>query len=367
MDWLRGIVGDAGGSHKLGRERLRGCSGGAGVDKMGGMAKQWTAEGVLELTRAFQPVCVLAAGAELEIFDLLSAGPLSAGGVAQKKQADERAMRVLLDALTALGLLEKQGDRYALAGGVGDLLTQKGKSSVLAMVLHQANCLRRWAELAEVVKSGKPGERRASVRGQAADYAAFIEAMDNISRTAAPQLVADLPKLEFRHLLDVGGASGSWTIAFLRAYPDARATLFDLPQVIPQARQRLGDAGVIDRVELVSGDFYNDPLPHGADLAWISAIVHQNSRQQNRELFAKVHAALVPGGRVLIRDILMDESRVSPVSGALFAVNMLVATPAGGTYTVKELSEDLAASGFRDAKVLRRDEGMHAVLGAGRG
>ena len=114
-------------------------------------------------------------------------------------------------------------------------------------------------------------------------------------------------------------------------------------------------------------------LPAGADLAWVSAIVHQNSRAQNRALFAKVFAALAPGGRIAIRDILMEEDRTRPVAGALFAVNMLVATEGGGTFTFAELREDLEAAGFArgclgapgrgDERHRRREEAWRGVSG----
>jgi hypothetical protein len=107
-----------------------------------------------------------------------------------------------------------------------------------------------------------------------------------------------------------------------------------------------------------------DPLPGGADLVWLGAIVHQNSRQQNRLLFSSIYRALSAGGRILIRDILMDESRVSPPSGALFAINMLVATEGGGTYTADELQADLEATGFTKVAVLRRDPWMDSVIQA---
>jgi predicted O-methyltransferase YrrM len=162
--------------------------------------------------------------------------------------------------------------------------------------------------------------------------------------------------------LDIGGASGTWTIAFLRACPSAQATLFDLPHVIAMARQRLSAAGLEKRVRLVPGNFTLDALPRGADLAWVSAIVHQNSRVQNRALFAKVLAALVPGGRIAIRDILMEEDRTRPVAGALFAINMLVATEGGSTFTFAELRKDLEAAGFAEARVVRHDEAMNGIL-----
>ena len=100
--------------------------------------------------------------------------------------------------------------------------------------------------------------------------------MHNVSAPNADQVIKAIRPLQFRHLLDIGGASGTWTIAFLRACPSAQATLFDLPSVIPLARRRLRTAGLTGAVKLVAGDFLKDPLPTGADLAWVSAIVHQN-------------------------------------------------------------------------------------------
>jgi precorrin-6B methylase 2 len=188
--------------------------------------------------------------------------------------------------------------------------------------------------------------------------------MNDINRSVAPQLVKELGITDFEHLLDIGGASGTWTMAWLDANPRARATLFDLPHVMPLAERRLRETGYAERVRLVGGDFAVDPLPEGADLAWVSAIVHMNSRPQNRELYSRIHAALAPGGRVLIRDYVMEESRVSPPAGALFAVNMLVATAGGGTFTRAEYEEDLTATGFEAVRCIRQHDTMHAVIEA---
>jgi hypothetical protein len=326
------------------------------------MAKTWTAEQIFELTRSYQSVCVLAAGVDWDLFTLLAERSLTAEQVATVRQADLRAATIILDALAALGLLSKEADRYRTPLAVAEVLVQGGRQSMLAMARHQAGCMRRWVQLSEVFAKGGPAQRRDSVRGEAADWAVFIEAMNDISAPVADGVVASLPRLEFAHLLDVGGGSGTWTAAFLRAYPQARATLFDLPAVIPQARQRLTDLGLSARVTLAAGDFYRDSLPGGADLAWVSAIVHQNSRAQNRAFFTRIGAALTPGGQIAIRDFVMDESRTLPPGGALFAVNMLVATQAGGTFTLAELREDLAAAGFGPAELVRPDSGMHAVV-----
>jgi SAM-dependent methyltransferase len=128
------------------------------------------------------------------------------------------------------------------------------------------------------------------------------------------------------------------------------------------ARRRLTAARLIKRVRLVAGDFSKDTLPSDADLVWVSAIVHQNSRAQNRSLFRNVFQALEPGGRIAIRDIVMAEDRAHPVAGALFAVNMLVATEGGGTFTFDELREDLQPAGFKNPALMRRDEGMNSIV-----
>ena len=322
----------------------------------------WTADRILGLGRNYQSAAVLAAAADLDLFSALASKPLGAVVLSRKLRCGMRGLTILLDALVALRLLGKSGSRYALPAGLDALLRHDGAHTVLAMAQHQANCLRRWAQLAEVVKTGQPAERIPSVRGEAGDEEAFIGAMHNVSAPNADRVIRAIRPLKFRHLLDIGGASGTWTIAFLRACPPAQATLFDLPPVIPMARRRLAAAGLRGRVRLVAGDFLEHSLPSGADLAWVSAIVHQNSRAQNRALFSKVFRALAPGGRIAIRDILMNEERTQPVAGALFAVNMLVATQGGGTFTFAELEEDLASGGFGQAAVLRADDAMNSIV-----
>ena len=115
-------------------------------------------------------------------------------------------------------------------------------------------------------------------------------------------------------------------------------------------------------MSLAAGDFYVDELPQGADFAWVSAICHQHSRQHNRELFAKVFRALAPGGRIGIRDVVMEPDRTQPREGALFAINMLVNTETGGTFTFAEYAEDLQAAGFEKPLLAVKHEAMNSVV-----
>jgi len=328
------------------------------------MARKWNADSLLEMVRGFQAACVVTAAADLDVFTAMGERSAPATVVAERIGADPRATAVLLDALAALGLLDKRGDSYAVPSDVAELLTEGSPTNILPGVRHQANCLRRWAQLARVVRTGRPAERIPSIRGAAADCESFIGAMNNFAESVAPYVVGRLMPLRFERLLDIGGASGTWTIAFLLAVPDATAVLFDLPEVVPLARDRLTRAGLLDRVTLVVGDYNVDPLPGGADFAWLSAIAHQNSRQENRALYAKIHTALAPRGTLVIRDIVMDDSRTQPPAGALFAVNMLVGTEGGGTFTLEEFREDLESAGFADVERLYRDAGMNSLVRA---
>jgi len=328
------------------------------------MARRWTADKILNMVRAFQPASVLAAAAELDIFSALAAHPMTAKSLSAKLRTNLRATTILLDALTALRFLTKSSGKYIVPLDATQMLTEESPDNILPAILHQANGLRRWSQLARITQTGKPAKCKPSIRGRAADEAAFIGAMDNFSAPFADRIVRKLLPLKFRHLLDVGGGPGTWTIAFLHSVPKAKATLFDLPTVIPLAKKRIAKAGLTKRVTVVASDYYRDELPAGADFAWLSAIAHQNSREQNRSLFAKIYSSLQDNGVLVIRDVVMDSSRTSPVAGAMFAVTMLVATEAGGTYTFDEFREDLTQTGFTKVKLVHRDQGMNSLIQA---
>jgi SAM-dependent methyltransferase len=319
-------------------------------------------EQILELISGFRPACVIGAAAELELWTALGGQSLSAGQLAEKLGCDLRAITMLLDAVAGLGFLEKRDDRYGVPAELRGWLLADSQETILPMLQHMTNVLRGWSQLAGVVKAGAPMPRVASIRGAEADRASFIAAMHSISGPLADSLVARLGPPRFRNLLDVGGASGTWTMAFLRAVPAATATIFDLPDAIQQARARLAGTEFAPRVTLLPGDFYVDQLPGGADFAWVSAICHQHSRRHNRELFAKVFKALLPGGRVAVRDVVMARCRTKPLQGALFAINMLVNTDSGGAFTFDEYAEDLQAAGFQQPRLAVEDEAMSSVV-----
>jgi precorrin-6B methylase 2 len=328
------------------------------------MAKRWNSEELLKVARSFQPACVLVAAADLDVFSRLHEKPMTAQTLAAEMNIDSRGASILLDALVAMELLIKRDDFYSIPDELVGLLVETSPRNILPMVRHLGNCLRRWTQLSEVIQTGNHAERKPSIRGRAADQASFIGAMQNISEPMADMVINRLKPLRFDHLLDIGGASGTWTIALLQAVPQATATLFDLSPVIPMAKQNITAAGLSDRVTFIQGDFYIDDLPAGVDLAWLGAICHQNSRRQNRDLCIKVHKALKDNGTLIIRDVVMDQSHTSPAGGALFAVNMLVSTEGGGTYSFEEYQQDLCQAGFEQIELVFHDEYMNSLIKA---
>jgi predicted O-methyltransferase YrrM len=317
-----------------------------------------TSDSLLALARKFMESRVLLTGAELDLFTLLAPEPLGLDEVTSKTGADRRALEILLDALAAQGLLVKERGRWRTEPSVAPFLVEGAGGSVLPMVLHAANLWNRWSHLTQKVAPGRTGEAGAE------SLAAFIGAMHVVAASQADLIVAAVGAGGARRLLDVGGASGTYTLAFLRASPGMTATLFDRPPVVEMARVLLGGAGVLPRVTLAGGDFATDPLPSGHDLAFVSAIIHQNSPAENLALYGRIHEALVPGGRIVIRDHVMEADRTRPHAGALFAINMLVGTAGGGTYTFDEIARGLTRAGFERVRLLQAGERMDGLVEA---
>ena len=325
--------------------------------------RTWNTESLLGLSRDFMEARILLTGAELGVFGVLAEGPKTLETVCGALGTSLRGTGILLDALSAMGLLSKEGDTYSCTGEIAELLTAQSPKSLLPMVKHAATLWPRWSELTEIVQKGMV-QRPGGIFEDPAELEAFIGAMHVVGMHAARSIADTARACHALKLLDVGGATGTYAEAFLTKYRDMHATVFDRPEVIALARRRLENSEVFPRMTLVAGDFYNDPLPGGHDLALLSAIIHQNSPAQNVALYRKVHAALIPGGRILIRDHVMNAQRTEPESGAVFAVNMLVATTGGNCYTFEEIEETLTAAGFEAVCQIQSGDRMNGLVEA---
>ena len=307
---------------------------------------------------------IILSAAELEFFTLLDERPLTSEELAQSLKADARAVTRIFDCLVIFELLIKKNGRYALTEQ-GSFFSSRHPESVLPMLLHMNNMWDNWARLTETIRKGKNPSLKSVIDAKDEGITkAFIGAMHVIGRGLSREIAASYDLSCFKRLLDLGGGSGTYTIAFLERNPNMSAVIFDLPGVIPLAVERLQDAGYLERVSLVAGDFYKDELPAGCDLALLSAIIHQNSPQENLALYKKIFRALEPGGALLIRDHIMDESRTRPPAGALFAINMLVHTSGGDTYTFNEIKNTLELAGFKEVQQVRSGERMDCLVEA---
>jgi len=318
---------------------------------------------LLETVRAFMKSRILMTGVALDLFTQIARGIDSAEALAAKNRLDVRALTRLLDAIVTFGFLKKEDQRYALTPD-GAWLSTAHPETTVPMILHMNELWDTWSHLTTAVRQGKnPDHIPVSEKDELA-LNAFINAMHVIGRDLSLEITEDLDLSLYHKLLDIGGASGTYTIAFLEKNPDMTSVIFDLKPVLPMAEKRLAAHGILNRVELVGGNFYTDPLPRGCDLVLLSAIIHQNSPTQNIDLFHKISDAIEPGGTLMIRDHIMEQDRTIPPAGAVFALNMLVATAGGDTYTFREVKQDLESAGFSDIRQIRHGEKMDCIVTA---
>ncbi len=330
------------------------------------MSEEWNEEKLMELGAAFTKSRVLLTAADLDIFTKLAAGPATVEALCRTEGWSPRALRILLDALSALGMVQRSSEgSYGMDERIASLLAKGGEGSILPMIVHRARMWESWSELTDMVtrKDEKPPSTAKRPRSQE-EMEAFIGAMHVVGRKMAETVTESVDLSGFTRLLDVGGGSGTYTMAFLNRAPHMTATLLDRPEVIEMARRRLKDEGFIDRVELVAGDYNTDEMPPGHDVALLSAVIHINGRKENRDLMGRIYRSLNRGGMILIRDYVLDESRTFPPEGAMFAVNMLVATTKGSSYTFSEIKEDLEAAGFGEVRMLRDGRNMQQLVAA---
>ncbi len=320
-------------------------------------------EDIMAIARAFMRSRIILTAAELDLFTHIQQGVASAGALSERLNLDRRALTRVLDCLVNFDLLEKKDGTYSLSAE-GAFFSSMHPASSLPMLLHMNALWDGWSGLSGIVRMGAESKQKTPVAMAPEARKAFIGAMHVVGRSLSEDVAASLDLGGFRKLMDIGGGSGTYTIAFLKRNPKMGAVLFDLPEVVLMARERFESEGVLGRAATVAGDFYKDELPQGCDVALLSAIIHQNSRAQNVDLYRKIFRAIDTGGMIVIRDHVMDERRVWPPEGALFAINMLVNTRGGDTYTFAEIEEDLKDAGFQEIRMVRTGERMDSLVTA---
>lgn len=302
--------------------------------------------------RAFQESRVILTALELDLFTVVGDGG-SAEAIAAKMGTDARATEMLLNALAAMGLLAKHENVFRNTPVAARYFCAISPANARPALLHTAHLWPRWSTLTDCVRAGTAVmSQELAARG--ADWTeAFIAAMHRNASERAPQVVRAVDAAGIQRMLDVGGGSGAYSIAFAKANPALRADILDLAAVVPIAQQHIQKAGVADRVSVHVGDLRSGPLGQGYDLVFVSAICHMLSPEENSDLVRRCHAALASGGRIVIQDFILEPDKTAPKLGALFALNMLVGTRAGSSYSEPEYSAWLSGAGFRDVRRVR--------------
>ncbi len=323
-----------------------------------------TAESIREYTSHFQKSRILLTAFELDIFTVLDKAPKTSAEVAKKIKADARATDRLMNAAVALGFLEKKSTKFQNSKETSAFLV-KGKPGYMSGLMHTISLWQTWSTLTESVRKGKSVFQRPKTINNRDTFwlEAFIGAMHYRAAKQAPEIVAKVDMKGVKKVLDVGGGSGAFAMAFAKAVKGVNATVFDLPNVTPITLKYIHANKMITKVDTSSGDYNTDPLPKGYDIIFLSAVVHINSYKGNVALIKKCAASLNKGGRVIIQDHVMNEERTTPPGGAIFALNMLVGTEEGDTYTEKEMREWFEKAGMKFEKRIETFMGNALVIG----
>ncbi len=315
---------------------------------------------IREIATSFQKSRILLSGFELDLFTNIDEAGTPGHQLAARLHLNENACGRLLNALVSLGFLTKEDNLFFNTPESSAFLSRKSPA-VLSGLMHSNNLWDTWSNLTEVVKTGLPAHRQEiNERGEEWLFS-FINAMHDRAMKQAPRQLSGLDLSGIHTMLDVGGGSGAYAMEFISRKPEIEATIFDLPEVVPITREFIHKEGYTDKIKTCAGDYTVDELPAGFDLVFLSAVLHSNSLQVNRNLVKKCFNAINQHGRIVIQDWIMNNDRTEPAVGAIFSINMLVGTEAGDCFTEQEVTDMLSAAGFKNISRLEFESGLSQV------
>lgn len=301
---------------------------------------------IFDLATGFMRAKHLFAASELGIFETLGEGPANLEALADKLSLPRRTTRIIVDAVTALGLLERQGDKYRNSEVAQAYLSGRGYMDMRPFIrFWNRLSYTRWLSLEDSVRNGK------GVAGEfnftAEEQKIFSEGVEAFSAGHARALTAAYDFSRHRRVLDLGGGTGSFLKILLQSYPKLQCTLYELPTAAAVARQRLAEDPLGRQIEIVEGDFLKGPLPKGHDAVLLAHVVHVLVPERNEELLRHARQAVTQGARMLMVDFWMNPTHTEPLMGALMAGEFLVVGGNGDVYSVDEGCTWLEQSGWR--------------------
>jgi len=318
---------------------------------------------LMGMIRGYQESRIMLTAIELDVFTAIAPGA-TAAEAAKRCRTERRATELLLNALVALGVVTLQGETYRNEPVAARFLVANAPDDARVALRHNLSLWATWSSLTEAVREGHVS-LRAEMHERDDDWTVpFIAAMHRGAAARAPSVVAAAGAGSVKRMLDVGGGSGAYAIAFAQANPELTAVVLDLPTVLPITEGHIEEAGLSRRVTTLAGDLRADTLGTGYDLVFLSSICHMLGPEGNRDLLARAARALAPGGRVVIQDFILEPDRTKPRQAVLFALNMLVGTEAGSTYTEEEYASWLKAAGLSAVRRVRLGGPADLMIGA---
>ena len=318
--------------------------------------EQITPERIMQMAWGYAPPLIIEAAVAHGVFDLLHQSPKSAQQLALKTHASERGLTAILNALVGLQLLTRKGNLYRLAPESAAFLVKKNSPYYGAFFHHTTRQLiPKWLQISEVVRTGKPAMSVNAPHDGAKFFADFVETLFPLSFGAATALGEHLriPKAKAPvNVLDIAAGSGVWGIALAKQSSHVRLTAVDWPQVLKVTERVARRNGVGDRLTKLPGDLSKVNYGKGYDVATLGHILHSEGRERSRRLLKKTFDALSSGGTIAIMEFVINKDRTGPPMGLLFAVNMLVNTEAGDTFSFEEISGWLREVGFKKPRLL---------------
>ncbi|MBT1071670.1 methyltransferase [Pelotalea chapellei] len=312
----------------------------------------WTPADLLQLSGGYWNTCALHAGVKLDVFTPLQDRAANSEELADLLRADRRGLAMLLNALAAMGLLKKDGERYATTLFAAEFLSRTSPKYLGHIIMHHHHLMDGWSRLDEAVISGKAIQERVVHADDAQVRENFLMGMFNLAMQLAPKIVPEIDLSSRQRLLDLGGGPGTYAIQFCLHNPELTAVVYDLPSTRPFAEKTIQRFNLADRVIFNDGDFITKGIEGTFDVAWLSHVLHGESPEACAVILKKAVAALEPGGIILIQEFILEDSKAGPVFPALFSLNMLLFTSGGQAYSQSELYSMLTDAGARDVQRL---------------
>ncbi len=315
-----------------------------------------TPEHIFQFAWGYAPPLIIEAAIRNGLLDAIASSPLHAEELATITGTSVRGVRAVMDALVGFALAARDRDgRYVLTPESDAFLVSARPGFLGGLFQHATrDLIPCWLNLAACVKTGQPARNLSTNDTGAPFFAEFVEALFPIGYPAARMLAREvaLPETGPSRVLDIAAGSGVWGIAMAQRYPQAQITVVDWEGVIPVTKKVVARHGLAARFDYIPGDILEVDYGAGYDVALLGHILHSEGEARSRTLLRKVWQALSPGGIVAIQEWLVNEDRTGPPNGLIFAVNMLVNTEQGTTWSFGQINSWLNEAGFGNAYTL---------------